>query len=292
MFLGKSGCAQQATPSGEVLLQETWGRTSVSHLAGVPPLQEGQGSRKPIKKHATTTRDTSVKPFPIPSRHPTRIPCKRQPTRKLAGTGCLALISLPLFDQRKDSKQGLGPKIRSGMLLKFRLSYPILFFFFFWFLLPLNFSDTHWPRLSCNESLVALAGLERRWCWFDLPVCPQLNHPEMGALLHPKMPLLQLFPRKALQEGCSKTNYHLSAFDEKKKRKLVGCFVQTTCQDLSQKLREMRGEEIHKFTFLGISIICFVALQWNTWMEGLFCWRGRMTNANSLLQGLCWVEGL
>lgn len=128
--MGKSGCAQRATPSGEVLLQETWGRTSVSHLAGVPPLQEGQGSRKPIKKHATTTRDTSVKPFPIPSRHPTRIPCKRQPTRKLAGTGCLALISLPLFDQRKDSKQGLGPKIRSGMLLKFRLSYPILFFLF------------------------------------------------------------------------------------------------------------------------------------------------------------------
>lgn len=52
------------------------------------------------------------------------------------------------------------------------------------------------------------------------------------------------------------------------------------------------GEEIHKMTFLGISIICFVALQWNTWMEGLFCRRGRMANATSLFQGLCWVEGL
>lgn len=34
-------------------------------------------------------------------------------------------------------------------------------------------------------------------------------------------------------------------------------------------------KEIQRITFLGSFIICFVDVQWDTWMEGLFCRGGR-----------------
>lgn len=122
----------------------------------------------------------------------------------------------------------------------------------------------------------------------DLSVCPHLllssaTQKCLRALLLPKIPLLQLFPIKALQEGCSKQIILCQPL--MKKRKHVGCFIQTTCQDLSQKLREMGRRRIQKTTFFGMSIICFAALQWNTWMEGLFCRRGRMTNCSQPVTG-------
>lgn len=130
----------------------------------------------------------------------------------------------------------------------------------------------------------------------DLSVCPHLllssaTQKCLGALLHPKMPLLQLFPIKALQEGCSKTNCPLSAFHGKKESTWDVLF-KPPVRIFHRSCVKREGEETHKMTFLGISIVCFGALQWNTWMEGLFCRRGGMTNANSLFQGLCWVEGL
>lgn len=115
-------------------------------------------------------------------------------------------------------KTRLGAKNKVWNAFKIQVILPPSFFFF-WFLLQLNFSDTHWPRLSCNESLVALVGLERRWCWFDLPVCPQLSHPEMpGSTVTPKNASAAAFPKKGIAGGMQQNKLSFVSLRWKKKK--------------------------------------------------------------------------
>lgn len=116
----------------------------------------------------------------------------------------------------------------------------------------------------------------------DLSVCPHLllssaTQKCLGALLHPKMPLLQLFPIKALQEGCSKTNYPLSAFDETK-RKARGMFYSNHLSgSFTEAAWNGKEKKYTKWPFLAsplsVLLLCSGAHGWRVCFAGEGGWQ-------------------
>lgn len=95
-----------------------------------PPLQERQGSRKPIKKHATTTRDTSVKPFPIPSRHPTSNSLQASVHWVISGHWMPGSDLIAIVWPKEGFKTRLGTKNKVWNAFKIQVILPLCFFFF------------------------------------------------------------------------------------------------------------------------------------------------------------------